>query len=76
MPTNGRPIQATIRDGFFILRKVLGFGFFMPGTERAADRGPAVAVGKSYAVRFDWKLWKSLRLALCIASAASVSDWI
>ena len=28
-----------------------------------------------YALRFGWTLWKSLRLARCMARAASVSDW-
>ena len=63
--------------GFPFFRKVLVFGFFTPGTGHAADRRPTAGAScKLYAVRFDSKLWKSLRLALCIASAASVSDWI
>src|SRR5580693_10413832 len=34
-----------------------------------------VLVWPPYAVRSRAKLWKSLRLARCMAKAASVSDW-
>jgi len=73
----GGPSRPQTTMGFSFLGRFWFFGFFTPGTGHAADRRPTAGAScKLYAVRFDSKLWKSLRLALCIASAASVSDWI
>jgi hypothetical protein len=54
-----------------------GFGFWVFAADQdvqpIADQREALAP-TDYAVRFGWTSCKSLRLARCIASAASVSD--
>jgi hypothetical protein len=56
-----------------------GFGFCLytphQGMHLIADQREA-RTAKDHAVFLCWKLRSSLRLALCIARAASVSDWL